>query len=62
MLTAWDHALALYDLIMSYKGLTIEQAKQRLRLSDEEFEEAREILREAYRQWEEQQRNQPVTV
>ena len=48
--TVRHNALAIYDLLMGYQGITIEDAQRRLHLSDEELEEALEVLREAYRE------------
>ena len=47
--TVRQNALAIYDLLMGYQDITIEDAQRRLHLSDEELEEALEVLREAYR-------------
>ncbi len=44
-----QNALAVYDLLMGYQDITLEDAQRRLHLSDEELEEALEVLREAYR-------------
>ena len=55
-MTARQNALAIYDLLIGYEGITLEDAQRRLHLSDEELEEALEVLREAYRQVEEQDR------
>jgi len=43
------NALAVYDLLMGYQNITLEDAQRRLHLSDEELEEALEVIREAYR-------------
>ena len=59
-MTARQNALAIYDLLIGYEGITLEDAQRRLHLSDEELEEALEVLREAYRQVEELDR--AVTV
>ena len=47
--TVRQNALAIYDLLMGYQDITLEDAQRRLHLSDEELEEALEVLREAYR-------------
>ncbi len=47
--TVRHNALAIYDLLMGYQEITIEDAQRRLHLSDEELEEALEVLRESYR-------------
>ena len=47
--TVRQNALAIYDLLMGYQDITIEDAQRRLHLSDEELEEALEVLRESYR-------------
>lgn len=47
--SARQNALAVYDLLMGYQDITLEDAQRRLHLSDEELEEALEVLREAYR-------------
>lgn len=49
VMTVRQNALAIYDLLMGYGGITLEDAQRRLHLSDEELEEALEVLREAYR-------------
>ena len=59
-MTARQNALAIYDLLIGYEGITLEDAQRRLHLSDEELEEALEVLREAYRQVEELDRAVPV--
>lgn len=53
-MTAQQNALALYDLLVAYRGITLEDAQERLHLSDDEMEEALAVLREAYRRIEEQ--------
>ena len=47
--TVRQNALAIFDLLMGYQDITLEDAQRRLHLSDEELEEALEVLREAYR-------------
>ena len=49
-MTVRQNALAIYDLLMGYQDFTLEDAQRRLHLSDEEVEEALEVLREAYRE------------
>ena len=48
-MTVRQNALAIYDLLMGYQDFTLEDAQRRLHLSDEELEEALEVIREAYR-------------
>ncbi|MDE0231500.1 MAG: hypothetical protein OXI56_08905 [bacterium] len=48
--TVRQNALAIFDLLMGYQDITLEDAQRRLHLSDEELEEALEVLREAYRE------------
>lgn len=49
-MTPRQNALAIYDLLMGCEGITLEDAQRRFHLSDEEVEEALEVLREAYRE------------
>lgn len=53
-MTAQQHALALYDLLVAYEGIKLEEAQERLHLSNEEMQEALEVLRKAFRQVEAQ--------
>ncbi|MDE0131726.1 MAG: hypothetical protein OXQ32_05625 [bacterium] len=47
--TVRQNALAIFDLLMGYQDITVEDAQRRLHLSDEELEEALDVIREAYR-------------
>lgn len=49
-MTVGQNALAIFDLLMGYQDITLEDAQRRLHLSDEELEEALEVVREAYRE------------
>jgi len=46
--TVRQNALAIFDLLMGYQDITVEDAQRRLHLSGE-LEEALDVIREAYR-------------
>ena len=53
LMTPRDNALALYDLMLAYRGkMELQEAQHRLRLTDEEMGEAIGVIRRAFRETE----------
>ena len=53
LMTPRDNALALYDLMLAYRGkMDLREAQHRLRLTDDEMTEAMVIIRRAFRETE----------
>lgn len=53
LMTPRDNALALYDLMLAYRGkMELQEAQHRLRLTDDEMAEAMGVIRRAFRETE----------